>query len=336
MAKTRIIWADLLRSYVCIFVVFVHTSDFLEQSGVNPVFKLLYLMSGNVTMFFVISGAFLLPIRDGGNKEFFKRRLMKLLIPFLFYTFAYFIIAYLLGYTDPGFLVFQFKWFWLNRFIGVQWFLFVLIGLYLLMPFLSPWLRRASKRQVEFFLLFWCAAMTLPFLNIKSGTCMYNTSYEQTIFGSFYNYTGFIVLGYYMIRWPFCTWSRLRKLIVTISCAILMFGVMPFFYYYFDSPKANMLPFDDLTITVVGADILMFIAFSSIKSVWRWLDNTARFISLHSYGIYICHPIFYVLVVPYFCPGLVQTWLMFPIVMSMTLLTVWMVASIPVIGRFLR
>lgn len=328
-------WLDLLRAFTCVIVVVCHTKGWLMSSEVNPIWAFLLSIIENVNVFFIISGALLLPIAEGGNWMFFKRRLIRLTGPFLLYSLGYFFIQHIYGVTDMSELSFELKWFWVDRLIGEHWFIFVLTGVYLMMPFMSPWLRTASKRQVEIFLLIWLAAMCLPFINIKAGVLAHNNSFEMTFLGSFYNYFGFAVAGYYIVRWPVREWGKVMKWWVFAFCSVLTFIIMPYFYFHFESWQSRLIPFQDLTITVVAKTFLIFVLFSSMTSISGWLSVVAGCVSKYSYSIYLCHPIFYKLVVPLSLPSVVDTPWSFPIVFAATFLTVWILSKTPVVGKYL-
>jgi surface polysaccharide O-acyltransferase-like enzyme len=88
---------------------------------------------------------------------------------------------------------------------GHMWFVYMLLGVYLLMPMISPWLEKISRKEEKVFLCLWAFTTVLPLIQplAKSvtgstylwGECQWNT------FGTFYYVSGFIgyvVLGHYM------------------------------------------------------------------------------------------------------------------------------------------
>lgn len=89
--------------------------------------------------------------------------------------------------------------------IGVYWFVYAMVGLYLFAPFISPWLHQASKRQVEMFLGLWGINMIFPWIlffypNITQNFNV-NGNYYWTLsyFGGF---LGYWLLGYYLKKYP--------------------------------------------------------------------------------------------------------------------------------------
>lgn len=98
------------------------------------------------------------------------------------------------------------------------WYLYMLVGLYLVMPVLGAWLRQASQRDLQLFLAVWGAALLLPYVEVAApllgyagnggnmglwGVCDWNA------YGTFYYFSGFVgylVLAYYLVRYPL-RWS---------------------------------------------------------------------------------------------------------------------------------
>jgi len=139
-----------------------------------------------------------------------------------------------------------------------------------------------------------------------------------------------------MIRWPIQTWSKTRATTIIALCSVLTFVVIPFFLLYFDTTKKQYLPLQDLTLTTAGRAVLEFAIFSTITSVPHCVTVLAKFIARYSYAIYLCHPLIYRIVLPYFDPSLKTTVYYFPMVMVTTVFVVWLFSKTPYIGKYLR
>ena len=82
------------------------------------------------------------------------------------------------------------------------WFLFIILGLYLLMPMISPWIRQVSKRQLAFFVGLWGLTLLYPLLGYLGltelhGVCAWNrigTGYYLT------GYIGYLLLAVLLMR----------------------------------------------------------------------------------------------------------------------------------------
>jgi surface polysaccharide O-acyltransferase-like enzyme len=187
---------DLMRVVACLMIIAMHAP--MPGDGTNSLFlnTLSYLTEPGLCLFFVLSGALLLPTKLD-TIEFIKKRLTKVIAPTLFFTFFYLGIRYIEGNEVS----------WLKTICsipfsaqghGVLWFMYTLIGLYLASPILSRWLERASKREVEFYLILWGLTLCYPVLGLGLGI---NTHVEGLLY-YFTGYVGYFILGFYLKQYP--------------------------------------------------------------------------------------------------------------------------------------
>ena len=88
---------------------------------------------------------------------------------------------------------------------GVLWFMYALIGFYLIIPIISPWLQKATSKEVLLYISLFLISTTYPFLNqivnLDSST--------SNILYYFASYGGYFLLGWYMehfglhVRWRY-------------------------------------------------------------------------------------------------------------------------------------
>lgn len=155
------------------------------------------LTAPGIGLFIMVSGALLLPVRLT-TRDFLRRRLGKVVWPTVVWTLIYWLAA---PYTDVvsrgdglrSFLSIPFS----AQFNGVLWFMYMLIGLYLLAPILSAWLQKASRREVEFYLGLWAVTMCYPMVR---EYVMVNESKTGVLY-YFGGYAGYFLLGYYLRRY---------------------------------------------------------------------------------------------------------------------------------------
>lgn len=245
--KTHIAWVDLLRVVACFLVVICHACDpFVGQFGDNYPEFLTGALVGSfvrpcVPLFVMISGVLLLPI-NMDMPTFYKKRAKRLLIPFVFWALVLPVLYFLyvnsgVDIISPNIDPANFTWqmtlqkmyIFLFNFTydtTVLWYIYMLIGLYLFMPIISAWLKQAEKRDIKWFLRFWIISMFLPYIQMAAplvgytgnggnmgllGVCDWNP------YGMFYYFSGFlgyIVLGYYLVRFPL-NWSWGKTLSIT-------------------------------------------------------------------------------------------------------------------------
>lgn len=225
----RIVWADLLRFVAIMMVICIHCSDPFNvspEARSNPEYNLWGSIYGAflrpcVPLFVMLTGMLLLPIQQDMG-QFYKKRMMRVIVPFLIWSLLYNLFPLLTGIIglNSSILTKMFAYagenpsqswesslhniymipFNFNVYTIPLWYIYMLIGLYLFMPFFSAWLKQATDKQMKVFLFIWGITLFLPYCNeyISNyilGTCAWNN------FGTLYYFAGFngyLLLGYYL------------------------------------------------------------------------------------------------------------------------------------------
>lgn len=158
--------------------------------------SLSYLTAPSIGLFFMVSGALLLPIKMG-TSSFLKRRFMKVAIPAAVWTLFYLVCnAWLRDetFTLRSLLSLPFS----AQGNPVLWFIYTLLGLYLLVPVLSRWLENCSRRELEFYICLWGISLCYPLLQLVVDINTSNTG----ILYYFTGYVGYFIMGYYCRTYP--------------------------------------------------------------------------------------------------------------------------------------
>ncbi|TKG93885.1 hypothetical protein EYV94_14090 [Puteibacter caeruleilacunae] len=215
-AKNRIVYLDVLRVLACFMVVMVHAGDAYLWNADQLTFGkecsfLVALLRPCVPLFIIMSSILLLPVKTD-TTTFLKRRFTRVLIPFLVWSIIYVFLPtpnkILFGgpenaFTDSGMNVYLYNLIMVPmNFTGSNvhfWFIYTILGLYLFMPILSPWIQKASKKALQGFLGIWIITLLIHYVRIWfpqiHGECDWN---EYGMLYYFGGYIGYIVLGYYL------------------------------------------------------------------------------------------------------------------------------------------
>ena len=152
MNNNRQIWIDWLRVAACFMVFVVHSTEpfYLGGDGAlilnetDAFWSSFFdtLVRSCVPLFIIASSYLQFPTKYPAG-EFFKRRTVRVLIPFVIWTIVY---ACVWGEPVENFknLLLNF-----NYAAGHLWFVYMLIGVYLLMPILSPWAEKVEKKELQ-------------------------------------------------------------------------------------------------------------------------------------------------------------------------------------------
>ena len=269
---------DFLRVLACLMVVVMHAQPSTSQESSLWLSFSSYATVPCIGLFFMISGALRLtrPITDYG--AYFKGIFRRIVVPVLCWNVVFGFIGALqnnASWTDVTTYQFLLR---LNN--PTLWFIFPLLGLYLLTPILQPWLQTSSQRQQRGYLILWLCTLCLPWvksvLSIEEGA--------GSIFYYFSGYVGYYLLGYYLhqhssqqFRIFFVAFLGAWLVPAVIKLANIQVDFYEMFWY--------------LSIFAV-AQCAFWMKISQIDSLKRWLNkhqNNFTHIARLSFGIYLVH-----------------------------------------------
>ncbi|MCL2691380.1 MAG: acyltransferase family protein [Candidatus Bathyarchaeota archaeon] len=294
---------DLIRTVAIMSVVLLHavgrwsiTSQELGQlnaSGmVSWVILLIYqcFATFGVPLFLMLTGLLLLqPEKNESLRVFFKKRFTRICLPLLFWTIIYFIW---------DFFVIKFPFSMSTILQGVLngaytqfWYIYMLLGLYLLTPLLRVIIAHASQTLIKYFLALWFISVSiLPFLSLLSPFLPNKNIFVIT------GYVGYFVLGIYLssvqIRRRTALFfmflgTTLTALGTYVLAASNDVGGMYFFQEY-------------LSPTVICASVMAFLLLLTIKPSApsptqevkpSIINKFLKLVSKNTLGIYFVHVI---------------------------------------------
>lgn len=247
----RIVWVDVLRFIAIFMVICIHCSDPFNVSAEarsNPEFNFWGSVYGSflrpcVPLFVMITGLLLLPVNMAIG-SFYKKRLLRIAVPFLVWSVLYNLFPWVTGvlglpstiisdvfaYASPdasqslgdamknmALIPFHF-----NVYTVPMWYLYMLIGLYLYMPFFSAWIEKASLSQKKIFLGIWALTLFLPYAYTFFSQALFGLSAWNT-FGTFYYFAGFngyLLLGYFLAK-DIKEWRWNKTLVVSLPLLVI-------------------------------------------------------------------------------------------------------------------
>lgn len=322
--STRIIWLDILRMCAIFMVICIHCSDPFNvspEARSNPEFNLWGGIYGSflrpcVPLFVMITGILLLPVKMS-FEDFYKKRLLRIAVPFLIWSVLYNLFPWITGVIGlpQSFISEVFAYapadasqtfgdairnialipFQFNTYTVPMWYLYMLIGLYLYMPFLSYWIEQSTVKQKKIFLSIWFVTLFLPYVysffspNIL-GICSWNS------FGTFYYFAGFngyLLLGHYLAN-NIKEWNWGKTLIICIPMFLIGYVIT---YIGFRTMTANPncleqemeLFFLYCSPNVAIMTIAVFLIIRKIKITSIRLVNVFANITKCGLGIYMIH-----------------------------------------------
>jgi surface polysaccharide O-acyltransferase-like enzyme len=294
-----------------------------------------------VPVFVMITGALLLG-RDDEIFGFLKKRLSRVVIPFLFWSLVYVAYSYYddeITYTGNlhttiNQVLHQLK-------VGAQyhlWYVYMLVGLYLIIPILSKFIRYASGKEILYFLAVWLLVMqiTQPYM------ARYNPAVDTRYFAG---YIGYLVLGYYLANKNFNLkhLSALTAGLLVVSVTVITIGTAYFFDHYHGISTVMYEPLSWL-IVVVSSAIFLAIRFTRISAP-GWFITLRDFVGKYNYGIYLGHALILTLLDNPDLTGFslsfksFNPFLAIPVTgivcLLITLLMVYLINKLPFVGKYI-
>ena len=269
-----------------------------------------------VPLFIVASSYLQFPLHYSAG-EFCRRRAVRILVPFVIWSIVY---ACVWGTPSDNLMSLLLNF---NYSAGHLWFVYMLIGVYFLMPLLSPWAEKVGKKELQVYLGIWFFTTLIPLIRDYVTSDPLAMTYgptgipRQALFplwgeaswngyGLFYYVSGFIgylLLGLYFRRFVGeLSWKK--TLMTAIPCwsagfAITFGGFLRRVYetcggsfpaegivndaVYWETTWCN----DTLGVALMTiAWILMFRKITSAGTVY---EKVLLPVSKASYGMYLSH-----------------------------------------------
>jgi surface polysaccharide O-acyltransferase-like enzyme len=280
--------ADLIRTIAIFLIILVHVSQFpynLKEFTPLAAFNWytidVYAAVANlgVPLFIMLSGVLLLdPVKaDEPLKVFFKKRLAKIAVPWIFWTLAYSVWSYYVHGSDLSVGDLLSGYFHL-------WFLYLLLGLYLATPILRILVKHIDHHRFKYFIILWViGSFTTPFIHRFIGI-----SYNPLLF-VFIDWVGYYLLGVYLLNSNVSKRLMYAGLIGGIAGAAVGDAVIP------TIAGANTLGFfhEYVIFTIIAASSGLFLILTSVPKN-RFERNTLGNRCLHWMGqntlpIYLIH-----------------------------------------------
>ncbi len=285
----HISWIDHLRVFATFSVILLHTGfDILFQYGTIPDSAWwaanIYFGPARfcVPAFLMISGALLLPKVNESLEDFLKKRLSRVLLPFLFWSLLYIFWDTLAkiyhGERLTAGQIMQFAFFQLkNGACGHLWYIYMLIGIYLFFPIVRIWINHCNENTIKYFLLIWSITLIIQFPFIEKF-------FPDITLQYFAGYIGFPVLGYYLMKKE----VRLKLSVILLLSGILITVVGTYLISRHEGAFSHML-YDYLTPNVALTSAGFFLLFKSTTFGPGKYASLISFFSKYSYGIFLIH-----------------------------------------------
>ena len=340
-AGKREIWIDWMRVAACFMVILVHSTEpfylggegslILNQADAFWSSFFDSFVRACVPLFVVASSYLQFPLHYSAG-EFFRRRTVRVLIPFVVWLLVYAVV-----WGEPASnlksLLLNF-----NYSAGHLWFVYMLIGVYLIMPLLSPWAEKVGKKELQVYLGIWLFTTFIPLIRDWVSSDPLAVAYGPTGiprqalyplwgeaswngYGLFYYMSGFIgylLLGLYFRKFVGeLSWSKTLGIAIPAWLGGFAITFGGFLRRVYETSGGNF-PAEGIindavywettwcndTIGVALMTVAWILLFRKIKNEGGFYKKVLLPVSKASYGVYLSHIL---LLVP--IGGAVREWL---------------------------
>jgi surface polysaccharide O-acyltransferase-like enzyme len=287
-------WIDNARILAIFAVVLLHVSaQALTENAVGSTNWWVGAFFNSATrwgvpVFVLLSGALLLGrSSQEGARDFYRKRASRVLVPLLFWSLA-FVLWVALKTTLKGGVP---DWASLGRrLLSGQpyyhlWFLYMILGLYLLTPFLRLLFERAPDRQV--------LQLSLLLFALVGADAVYQSVQPERgrrfILVWCFDYLPYFCLGGFLARWRGTLPGR--GLTLALACAAPVFAFLGYSGSVLgDQPQLAAYFHDNLGLTtVLGAVAISLLLLRGGE--WRLLGAANAPLGALVFGIYLMHPL---------------------------------------------
>lgn len=321
----RLYWVDVLRLVAMLMVIAAHCVDIYNATPQDDPMNSFWgafigsLMRPSVPLFAMMTGLLLLPIGTDA-KSFYKRRIPRVVLPMIFWSVIYYLIPWLTGVAglDKSVIttLFPFEFspsqeagnalkniasipFTFNGYTTHMWYLYMLIGLYLMMPFFSTWVERRDRTLTITFMVMWACSLMLPYLGYLFGedifgVCAWN---EYGTFYYFGGFAGFLLLGHILAKGNPMPLRKIVAMGVMVYVAGFIitytgYASMAVQYSYEEAPDLLELFWQFCSPNVTLMALGIFLIIQRIKVTSPRLQTILQSTTKCSFGTYLMHYIF--------------------------------------------
>ncbi len=238
-----------------------------------------------VPLFVMLSGALLLDAAkaDEPMRVFYKKRFIRIGLPMIFWTIIYFAWSTFLS-EQPLTSVDVLKGVLVGS-SGHLWFLYLLVGLYMVTPFLRIIVKHMDRNKFRYLLLIWLVGnVAVPFINQFAPF-----GYNPVMF-VITGWVGYYLLGAYLVQTKVKRWKAAlglaAGLVSTIIGAWLLSAAVGVQYVKYFHESLN------LTLIIASASMFLLLTAipkTKIENLNPTLKTALHWISQNTLPIYIFH-----------------------------------------------
>ncbi|MGC3978336.1 MAG: acyltransferase family protein [Paludibacteraceae bacterium] len=295
--KENIQWLDTLRTLAILGVVLIHISSPITNTTFQN--NVPYWWIGNilisitryaVPVFLLLSGATMLG-REYNIKKFYRKRVVRVVVPFLFWLIVYFFFRYFTLPTQQpppkgGSEILNWA---LDLFFndGVSkhfWYIYMILFIYILMPFLSKIARMLQGKYMVVFLVLW---VIVAVWSTKYPANMHKFTDTNRLI-KYFIYAGYLFVGFYLYKHIQVN-TKMRLLSFVLFVITVAVCALTVYFSSIGEKRPNQSIYNYLSLNTILQAVTLFIAIKDTSLKNKITARINQEISNYSLGIYLAH-----------------------------------------------
>ena len=347
--NNRILWIDILRIISAFAVIILHIAakGSFEQFGARTFEWQICNFYNSISRFCVpvfvmVSGVFLLnPERNYSIKILFQKKILRIIISFLFWSIFYTIVEIIKTHNLETIQ-------WKTLLFGIikghfhMWFMYMIIGLYIITPLIRM-INKDEKMTVYYLVLSFIFVFIYNPLNffppIKELLAISVSQLGLSVISGF---SGYFILGYYLSRHKLSYSTRKCIYIIGVLAIIGTIGINGCLGYYYNNHHI-VLMYNYLYPNILFMSIFVFVYFQYNFQSVHFSENIEKIVSYIgklSFGIYLVHAFYFenihiIGINHFFCNPIFSIPIVSILIFLLSLITVYIINKIPYINKYI-
>ena len=287
--RRRILYLDRLRFFAILTIILLHIIALFRWKYFNinnNYFILLTFLDSftrvGIPIFFMLTGTLMFPKKDEKYKEFFKNRVLKLIIAYFSFCIVYYIYNVLIG--KYSFSIYEFLRLSTSGSIAYHlWFMPIIILIYIFIPFIKKIVLHLKNKEL----------LNMIIIIFILGNCLIGLEailerYNYYLLGNFtlpnlIVYTNYLFIGYYLS----INELKVNKRLIILS--IISIILIPLLTVLVSTNEINDIFLNSLSPLVVFPSVLVFLLFKNNKIEVTKLDQVIIRNINNIFYVYLVH-----------------------------------------------
>lgn len=338
--KERLLYIDVIKIIAILGVILIHVAAHywyrtpIDSNKWEAMNMWNAIGRFGVSAFVMCSGVLFLNKEELKYKELFKKYILRIAVAFIIWTFIYTVIK-------AKFNIEQILPILKKGIPSVHlWFMIMIIGIYIVIPIIRIFIKNASKKDIEYFLLIaFIIQSIIPFL-IQFEVFDWIKNYHKYLYPTVVTgYVGYFVLGYYLNKYEL---SKKKKIcLIILGIISIVSTILLNLLKAQELNKPTTAFFNNFYPNIVFYSIGVFLFIKEICNKIKFNKITIKIISRIGsliFGVYLVHMIIRNILDTYSVNALMtNTYIAVPattgLVFIISLLIIYIVSKVPYLRR---